>query len=136
MTATRPRVSEAEWLRTVGDALTLHGWWWYHARPARRASGKWVTPVQGSGSRGFPDVFAARGSRLLALELKAEGGRVSPAQLEWIERLRAAGIEAHIVRLPADLDFVFSLIRPDSRQMTLTGSTGTGASWLPQTERN
>jgi hypothetical protein len=65
---------------------------------------------------------------MLALELKAEGGSVSPAQTEWIDRLRQAGVEAHVARLPTDLDFVFSLLQPDSRQMTLTASSG-AATW-------
>ena len=37
------RVSETDWLRTVGDTLDLTGWAWIHHRPARRSNGKWVT---------------------------------------------------------------------------------------------
>jgi hypothetical protein len=39
------------------------------------------------GSRGFPDGGAVRDDRVLLLELKAEKGRVSPEQTNWIARL-------------------------------------------------
>jgi hypothetical protein len=40
---------------------------------------------------GVPDVFAVHNGRCFALELKAEGGRVSDKQLETIAALREAG---------------------------------------------
>jgi hypothetical protein len=128
-------VSEAQWTVAVGDMLDAFGWSWIHHRPARRANGKWSTPVQGNSGRGWPDLFCVRDGRALALELKTEKGRVSPEQTAWLEKLRTAGIEAHIVRLPADWDFLDGLLRPDPQQLTLTTSTSTGATWLPQDER-
>lgn len=115
-------VSESEWLAAVGDALDFHRWWWYHARPARRAHGKWTTPGQGSGSRGWPDIFAVRDGRALALELKTAAGRVTPEQTDWLARLRAAGVEARLIRLPKDWEAFLALTRPDPKQMTLTSN--------------
>jgi VRR-NUC domain len=40
---------------------------------------------------GLPDLFLIRDGRLFALELKADGGRATDAQLEVLERLRQAG---------------------------------------------
>jgi hypothetical protein len=40
---------------------------------------------------GIPDIFVLRAGRLFALELKAPGGRISPAQVVCHERLRAVG---------------------------------------------
>jgi hypothetical protein len=40
---------------------------------------------------GVPDIIAIRHGRAFALELKAPGGRLTPAQLDAHEGLRAAG---------------------------------------------
>ncbi len=76
----------SQWFTAVSDALAWN-WWWYHSRPARLKDGRWVTATQGTGSRGFPDGGAVRDDRVLFLELKAEKGRVSPEQTNWIARL-------------------------------------------------
>ena len=122
MTTTR-RVSEREWLTAVGDCLDYTGWHWMHPLPARRKEGRWVTSTQGSGSRGFPDVVAVRDDRTLFLELKAERGRVSPEQQDWIARLTAAGQEAHVIRLPGDWDTFVALTARSPEQMTLTSNS-------------
>lgn len=41
---------------------------------------------------GVPDLLAVRDGRLFALELKAQGGRVSDAQREMLAALEAAGV--------------------------------------------
>ncbi len=67
--------------------------------------------------------------------MKTAKGRVSPEQTAWLERLRTAGIEAHLIRLPADWDLLDSLLRPDPQQLSLT-SNSAGATWRRQEERN
>ena len=47
---------------------------------------------------GFPDIIAVRGERLLAIELKSERGKLSEAQVAWINDLAAAGVTCHIWR--------------------------------------
>jgi len=116
-------ITEAEWLRSVGDALDLTAWAWIHHRPARRAQGKWTTPTQGNSAKGFPDIVAVRPPRCLWLELKTERGRVSPEQDDWLERLRASGQEAYVIRLPRDWHFFTELTARDPEQLTLTNST-------------
>ncbi len=113
---TAHQVSESEWLTAVGDALDWNGWWWYHSRPARRKDGRWVTATQGSGSRGFPDIVAVRDDRTLFMELKADKGRVSPEQTDWIGRLNAAGQEAHIIRMPGDWEIFTALTAREPEQ--------------------
>jgi hypothetical protein len=117
------RVSEADWLRTAGDTLDLHGWSWIHHRPARRAHGQWATATQGNSARGWPDIFAVRGPRAIALELKTITGRVTTEQTDWLERLRAAGVEAHLIRLPQDWDRFTAITAPDPQQLTLQKET-------------
>lgn len=126
------RVSEAQWLVAVGDTLDLYGWSWHHARPARRKDGKWATAVQGNSSKGFPDIIAARPPRLLAIELKSATGRTTPEQREWIARLQACGVEAHVLRMPAAWDSFVALTAPDPQQMSLT-SNSTGAQFAVST---
>lgn len=50
---------------------------------------------------GFPDLVLLKGSRIIYAELKTQGGRVSPAQRDWLEGLQAAGHEVHVWR-PSD----------------------------------
>src|SRR5262245_66056124 len=51
-----------------------------------------ATILKGMGVRaGVPDVILIRDAEMYALEIKAEGGRLSPAQRECPERMRAAG---------------------------------------------
>ena len=120
------RVSETDWLRSVGDTLDLTGWAWIHHRPGRRTNGKWATPTQGNSGRGWSDIFAVRGARAIAIELKTAGGRVTAEQTGWLERVRAAGIETHLIRLPADWDHFTAITAPDTEQMTLTTTTSSG----------
>lgn len=66
---------EAAFAVKVENLLTLYGWRWYHTHDSRRSP------------PGFPDYVAVRGPELLFIELKAEAGRVRPAQREWLEAL-------------------------------------------------
>jgi hypothetical protein len=45
---------------------------------------------------GLPDLILVRRPRLLIAEIKAEGGRVTPAQRAWLDEFAACGIETHI----------------------------------------
>lgn len=51
---------------------------------------------------GFPDWFLARGTRLVAVELKGEGKDLDPPQLIWRDALVRGGVEHYILR-PSDL---------------------------------
>lgn len=94
--------AEAEMLATWGterqlqDAIRTaalrNGWLFYHTHSSIRSD------------PGFPDCVCVRDGVVLALELKAQRGRVSPAQRAWIDALnRPPVILAAIVRpLPKD----------------------------------
>lgn len=83
-------------MRSLQDYLTLRSWRWVHFRPAINARGKWLTAQ--SGHKGFPDVCAVRGNRLVFIEAKREGGYPTPEQREWIADLNEAGAEAYVWR--------------------------------------
>jgi hypothetical protein len=61
------------------------------------ANGGWRSPIEGAIFRGLgvvpgtPDVIVIHQGRCYALELKAEGGRATPKQLEVIAAMEAAG---------------------------------------------
>lgn len=80
-------MSENELLEAVLEMAALLGWRCYHARPARTASG-WRTAAQGNGAAGFPDLVLVRNGCLWFVELKAEKGRVGPAQELWLDALK------------------------------------------------
>lgn len=90
-------MSEAAFQRRVMDTAQRLGWLIVHIRPARTASG-WVTAYEGD--EGLPDLILARRGRVLLIELKADKGRATPAQLRW---LAAAGDNGRLWR-PRDWD--------------------------------
>jgi hypothetical protein len=104
---TAPHVSEDEFLTAVLDLAQLRRWHVLHLRPARTARG-WETPIQ-AGGKGWPDVFATRGARAIALELKSAHGQTTPEQDRWISDLDQAGIQALVVR-PADWPLIVRLL--------------------------
>jgi hypothetical protein len=65
-------------------------------------NGGWRSPIEaailkGQGVRpGVPDLIVIRDGLPFALELKAEGGRLSAAQSEAIERMREAGADVGV----------------------------------------
>ena len=50
---------------------------------------------------GWPDLALSKGPRLIFAELKRELEKPSPHQVEWLNRLSAAGVETYLWR-PSD----------------------------------
>lgn len=82
----RPKLSEAQFQAQVVRYAELLGWRCHHQYDSRRSR------------EGWPDLICIRRPRLLALELKSERGRLTSAQREVLEDLRACGIPAYVVR--------------------------------------
>ena len=60
--------------------------------------------------RGWPDLFMVKNGRAFAWELKTPKGKVSEAQAEWIEALKAVpGVDARLV-YPSDLDDAYTAL--------------------------
>lgn len=79
--------SERAFQATVIDLARTCGWLVCHVHDSRRQ----VRPGVHVGDRdaaGFPDLVMVRGTRLLFAELKAETGRLRPAQVDWLDALR------------------------------------------------
>jgi len=89
------KLSEQDFMQQIIDLAHLYGWMAYHTFDSRRSA------------PGYPDLafcHPTRGEYFLA-ELKAEKGRLSPAQQRWIDALRAAHVETYIWR-PGDFDTI------------------------------
>lgn len=74
---------EKEWQATVVQLLERLGWSVNHTRAGRGKKGVWTTPTT---AKGWPDLVALRGARLLAIEVKGPKTPVTPEQLEWLAR--------------------------------------------------
>jgi hypothetical protein len=80
-------VNEASLQAAVVDLAHAYSFKAAHFRPAQTAKG-WRTPVGGDG-RGFVDLVLAKPGRVLFVELKADAGRLTAQQKEWVEVLDA-----------------------------------------------
>lgn len=81
------QASEASFQRSVMELAQIGGWKLAHHHDSRRQ----IRPGVHVGDRsaaGFPDLVLCRGVRVIFAELKAEKGRLSPAQKEWLAALR------------------------------------------------
>ena len=94
-----PPEREAHFQNRVINAMRVFGWRVYHP---------WTSIHSASG---WPDLFAVRGERGVAAELKAVRGRVTPAQQDWLDCLsNVRGIEAYVWR-PSDWDQIVEILR-------------------------
>jgi len=80
--------SPAAFTRDVVDLARGLGWLCWHPIPLRTAK-RWATGTQGD--RGWPDVTACRGGRLVVAELKCGSGSLTPEQRAWLAELRTVG---------------------------------------------
>jgi hypothetical protein len=95
-------MTEADFQRTVIDALKAYGWRFFHDSVAWRSD------------PGYPDltcVNTLQRGRTLWVELKTERGKLSAAQESWRDDLLAAGHEWRLVR-PSDFDAFLAWIAP------------------------
>jgi hypothetical protein len=106
-------VLEKDWQAEVIELSHIFGWYVAHFRPALTKHG-WRTPVAADGE-GYPDLSIVR-ERVIWLELKREKTHCTPAQIEWLRCLVAAGAEVYVPR-PRNFDALGQVLahrgRPD-----------------------
>lgn len=92
-------ITEKQFESQVKDLAKICGWKYYHTWRS------FHSPA------GFPDCCIVRGTRLLFAELKSEKGKVSPAQQEWLDILKATGkCEVYLWR-PSQFDEIVEVLR-------------------------
>lgn len=88
--ALEPDADEKAWMAEVVRTAAQLGWHrHYHTYDSRRST------------RGFPDLTLLRPPRAIFAELKIGDGRLTKEQADWINDLRACGLEAYVWR-PCD----------------------------------
>ena len=91
-------IREVDWQRTVVDLLGVCGYGSMHVRRSIGNGNRWTTTTSVTG---WPDLFAWRPARLIAIECKTARGRVTLEQQRVLEELTAAGVDCMVAR-PAD----------------------------------
>lgn len=79
-------MSERELQACVEKLCKLLGIMYYHTHRSDRSVA------------GYPDYTLIGQRKLLMVELKSDKGKVSPAQTQWIEAFRRAGVDARVWR--------------------------------------
>lgn len=93
-------MKEKDFQKQVIQLAEILGWVVYHFSDSRRQVSPGVF-VGDSGCAGFPDLVLVR-DRVVFAELKGNGGRLRPKQVEAIDSLRNARAEVY-VWFPNDL---------------------------------
>lgn len=101
-------MTEKQFQSYVVEMARTLGWWVAHFRPARVIRGgkeTYETPFAADG-KGYPDLTMVRRGTLAFVELKAENGRVSEHQANWLGLLEDVADSCHnvycMVWKPAD----------------------------------
>lgn len=89
-------MSEEALQQHVLNAMRELRWRTAHFRPAKTEKG-WRTAVAGDG-KGFPDIIAVKGHRLVVAELKSEIGTLEPDQDAWLAFFRNTAAEVYVWR--------------------------------------
>jgi len=108
------KISESAWQKQVIEIAQYAGFRVAHFRGVRvqRKDGSvyYQTPVQAQGV-GYPDLCMVKGNRLIYAELKREGGKPTPEQVEWLEALsKVPGVECFLWK-PSDYEVVLEVMR-------------------------
>lgn len=94
------RKSERAYMAELVDVLGRFGWRSYHTFDSRHSVA------------GFPDIVAIKGSRLLAIEVKSDTGKVSAEQREWLVAFaNVEGVDAFVIRPADDLSELLEIMR-------------------------
>jgi hypothetical protein len=101
----RENMTEAEFKNVVISIAKRYGWLIHHDLPAQNSRGKWATHVQGDA--GFPDLLMVHpvSGKILAVELKAEKGKVSPLQKRWLMAFDVSETFNSVWK-PSDMEYI------------------------------
>ena len=80
--------------RSIVQEANKRGWRVASFPPVETTRG-WRTPA-GAQGKGWPDLFLVR-DRPVAIEVKGDGDSLRPEQREWLDAMRLAGVECHVI---------------------------------------
>ena len=83
-------LTERDFMAQVTQLATIRGWAWMHIRPGMTQH-SWRTPISGPLGSGFPDLLLVRRERILFVEIKREGAKPTPEQVDVLGILSGAG---------------------------------------------
>ncbi len=101
-------ITEREFQLQVMELAYIRGWSTFHVR-AGRTLDSWRTPGSGTMAKGWPDCVFVRGSRIIFVELKRDGGKPTADQRRVLDVLSKAA-EAYVWE-PKDWDFLSEELR-------------------------
>ncbi len=93
----KPKFTEKVFQEQIRKAAIITGWKFYHTFNSFRST------------EGFPDCVMIKIGRIIFAELKSETGKVSDAQQEWLDGLKATGVEVYLWR-PSDMDAAWEIL--------------------------
>lgn len=100
-----PSETEDHFQERVVRLARRRGWQTMHVRRGRGRNG-WNTPTT---VPGWPDLVLWRPGHFLLAELKADRGRLAPAQASVVASLRRAGVRVEVWR-PSDWQIIRSTL--------------------------
>lgn len=102
-----PRMSEADFQRSVCELARIYHWDYLHVRKSmgrRGGAAGWQTTTN---VKGWPDLLLWKaGCGVIAAELKSDTGRTTLEQDRVLASLRASGAVEAVVWRPSDLDAI------------------------------
>jgi len=97
-------MTENEFQQQIIDYARMNGWRIFHAQTSRiqRKDGSVYYATAGiADSKGFPDLILLRDGRIVVVEVKAEKGKCSPEQLDWLNAWDMTEADMYVWR-PSD----------------------------------
>ena len=91
-------ITEAQFMETLIEAAGYLGFRAYHTR------------FSVGSQAGFPDLVLTGKGRVIFAELKDDRRKLTPAQQEYLDYLRAEGIDAYLWR-PSDWDDIEDILK-------------------------
>ena len=110
--------SEADFLQSVLELAELKGWLCFHSYDSRKSCGAGfpdlvmvrAVPIEIEGNNGC-ELVAERPPRLIFAEIKSEKGRLSKAQMEWLEILATGGWNEVYTWRPSQWEVIMEILK-------------------------
>lgn len=125
-------MSEKSLTELVKTALRGTGWLSAHFHDSRRQVKPGVF-IGDAAAKGFPDIVAVRGPRLLVAELKSDKGTFRDGQQEWLDAFANLGAEVFVWRPEHwHSDAIWDVVKATNRLSASTMKKKDYGLWTPR----